>query len=222
MILFDNPIYDLSAGTLLVLVVLGVYKVAVILKHKTFLDRKDLSILKIDPNEIGVNIDVFVRAVKPPFTFEVAIQHLGKERAYYLIVPKRKARNLLSTKGLTEVKDYHLFHSGGEHLGAYFKEGSTWPQVSLEKINYSRVNEVGEGAVVQFIFGRRRRGKTVTNLRIVASAPSVFQAREVMNSLKGSFGEYNSVDSSGEEFVHMVNAREFDPGEQMLWGTAAS
>lgn len=222
MILFDNPIYDLSVGTLLVLAVLGIYKVAIILKHRTFLDRKDLSVLKIDPKEIGTNIDVFVKMIKPPFTFEVAIQHLGKERAYYLIVSKRKARSLSSTKGLTEVKDYHLFHSGGEHLGAYFKEGNAWPKVSLEKVNFSRVNEVGEGAVVQFVFGKKKRGKAVANLRIMASAPSVFQAREIMNSLKDSFGEYNSVDSSGEEFVHMVNAREFDSGEEMLWGTAAS
>ena len=222
MIWLDNPIYNLSAGALLVLAALGLYRVTMILKHKTFLDRKDLCVLKIDPKGIGINIDVFIRAIKPPFVLEVAIQHLGKERAYYLIMPRRKARGILPTKGLSEIRGYHLFHSGGEHLGAYFKDGKAWPQVSLEKINFSKVNEVGEGAVAQFVFGRKKGGKTAANLRIVASAPSVFQAREIMNSLKGSFGEYNSVDSSGEEFVHMVNAREFDSGEEMLWGTATS
>ena len=222
MILLDNPIYSLSAGALLVLATLGLYKMFVILKHKTFLDRRDLSVLKIDPKEIGTNMEVFIRAIKPPFTLEVAIQHLGKEKVYYLIVPRHKAKSLLSVKGLSEVKDYHLFHSGGEHLGAYFKDSEFWPQVSLEKIVFSVVNEVGEGAVVQFVFGKKRRGKTAVNFRIAASAPSVFQAREIMNGLKGSFGEYNSVDSSGEEFIHLVNAREFDSGEQMFWGVVAS
>ncbi len=222
MIFGDNLIYNLSAGMLLVLAVLGLYKVAVILKYKTFLDRKNLSVLKIDPEEIGTAMDVFIRAIKPPFTFEVAIQHLGKEMAYYLIVPMRRAKSFLSTKGLTEVKDYHLFHSGGEHLGAYFKDKDSWPQTPFDKINFSKVNEVGEGAVVQFVFSKRRKGKTVANLRIAASASSTFQAREIINSLKSSFGEYNSVDSSSEAFMHMVNAREFDPGEQMLWSTTNS
>ena len=220
MILLENPIYALSTGTLLFLGILGLYKVFVILKHKTFLDRKDLSILKIDPKEIGANIDVCIQAIKPPFTLEIAIQHLGKEKSYFLILPKGKARGLSSTKGFTEVKDYHFFHSGGEHLGAYFKDGQGWPSLSLDKVNFSRVNEVGEGAVVQFVFGKRKRGKASVNLRIAASAPSVAQAREIMNSLKGSFGEYNSVDSSSEEFIHMMNTREFDPAEAMLWGTS--
>ena len=222
MILLDNPIYSLSAGALLVLAILGLYKIAIILKHRTFLDRKDLNVLKIDPNGIGTAIDIFMRAIKPPFTFEVAIQHLGKERAYYLIVPKYRAKSFLSAKGLSEVKDYHFFHSGGEHLGAYFKDSDTWPKISLEKIDFSRVNEVGEGAVVQFVFGRKKRGKTAANLRIAVSAPSAFQAREIMGSIKSSFEEYNSVDSSNEEFIHMLNAREFDLGEQMLWGTTTS
>ncbi len=76
--------------------------------------------------------------------------------------------------------------------------------------------------MAQFVFGKKKRGKRAVNLRIVASAPSVFQAREIMNTLKGSFAEYNSVDSSGEEFVHMINGREFDFGEQMLWGAVPS
>ena len=142
MTLLDNPIYSLSAGVLLVLAILGLYKVAVILKHKTFLDRKDPNILKIDPKGIGTALDIFIRAIKPPFTFEVAIEHLGKELAYYLIVPKHRAKRLLSVKGLSEVKDYHLFHSGGENLGAYFKDSDVWPKVSLEKINFSSVNEI--------------------------------------------------------------------------------
>lgn len=220
MILLENPIYALSASTLLFLALLGLYKVFIILKHITFLDHKDLKVLKIDPKEIGVNIDVFVRAIKPPFTLEVAIQHLGKEKSYYLILPKGRANRLSSTKGLSEVKDYHFFHSGGEHLGAYFKDGGDWPALSLEKLNFSRVNEVGEGAVVQFVFGKGKGGKISVNLRIAASAPSVAQAREIMNSLKGSFGEYNSVDLNSEEFIHMMNAREFDPAEAMLWGVS--
>ena len=220
--LLDNPIYVMSAGTLLVLAALGLYKIFIILKHKTFLDRKDLSILKIDPKEIGTNMNVLVRAIRPPFTLEVAVQHLGKEVVYYLVLPKGRARSLLPYKGLSEVGDYHLFHSGGEHLGAYFKDGELWPEVSFEKINFSKVNEVGEGAVAQFVFGKRKKEKMAVNFRIMASAPSMFQAREIMNALKGSFVEYNSVDSSGEEFIHLANTREFDSREQMLWGTATS
>jgi len=221
MILLDSPIYILSTGALLALALLGLYKVFVAMKHRTFLDHKDLRVLKVDLGEIGMSIDSFVKSIKPPFVFEVAVQHLGKETTYYLIVSKSRVKNFASTRGLNEVGDYHLYHSGGEHLGAYFKDGRLWPQISLEKINFSKVNEVGEGAVTQFVFGKRRGEKTVVNLRIVASAPSMFQAREIMNDLKGSFGEYNSVDSSGEEFVHMVNSREFEPGEEMLWGVVA-
>lgn len=220
--LLDSPMYALSAGTLLALAAWGLYRIFTILKHKTFLDRKDFSVLKINPGEIGTSIDLLIKTIKPPFVFEAAVQHLGKEVTYYLIVSKHKAKTLMSVKGFNEAKDYHLFHSGGEHLGAYFKDGNMWPQVSLEKINFSKVNEIGEGAVAQLVLNKKKRGKAAVNFRIVASAPSVFQAREIMNDLKGCFGEYNSVDSSGEEFVHMLNAREFEPGEEMLWGIATS
>ncbi|MEX2054422.1 MAG: hypothetical protein WD883_02690 [Candidatus Colwellbacteria bacterium] len=217
MILLEDPIYTLSAGVLIVLALFGLYKIASALKHKSFLERRDLMIFKINPKEVGMSLDIFVHAIKPPFAFEVAVQHLGSERSYYLIAPRGKGKRLVEIKGLEEVQDYHVFHSGGEHVGAYFKDSEDWPRVAFDKIDFSKVNEIGEGAVVQFIFGRRHRGKTAANLRVAVSAPSSFQAKEILGVLKGSFSEYSSIDSKSEEFMHLINSREFDQGEKMLW-----
>ncbi|MDP3953690.1 MAG: hypothetical protein Q8P99_02630 [bacterium] len=222
MIFLEDPIYALSAIALLALALFGLYKIASNLKHKSFLERRDLTVLKVDPEAIGMPLDIFIHAIKPPFSFEVAVQHLGTEKVYYLVIPRGKGKRLGEVKGLKEVGDYHVFHSGGEHVGVYFKDSDNWPKVAFDKIDFSKVNEIGEGAVVQFVFGRRRRGKTAANLRVAVSAPSSFQAKEILGALKSSFGEYSAVDSKSEEFMHLINSREFDSDEKMLWQPVVS
>ena len=220
MIFLEDPMYALSAGTLLVLGVFGLYKIFSILRHKSFLERRELRVFKIEPAEVGMPLNIFIRALKPPFSFEVAVQHLGAERGYYLVVPKGRAKKLRELKGLKEIRDYHIFHSGGENLGAYFKDSDKWPQVSFDEIDFSKVNEIGEAAVVQFVFSKKRRGHAVANLRIAASAPSSFQAKEILSALKTSFGEFSAVGSKSEEFMHLINSREFEPDEKMFWQPA--
>src|SRR4030042_1485871 len=181
----------ISSFTLLALAVYGSFNLIFWLKRRGFWLRGRLAILRLQPESLGMRVGDFIKSLKPPFTFEVAVHHLGKDTNYYLVVSKHRARGLLNQKGIEEVEDYHIFHHGGEHLGVYLKGSSRWPDINFGDIDFSKVNEVGEGAVVQFVFGRRGRRRTSVNARIVVSAPSNFQAREIISAIKPIFSGFD-------------------------------
>ena len=216
---FLSPIDVVSSIALLVLALFGLVELILAAKHYYYLNTKHLSILHVDSAVVGDKPESFIKSIKPPFTFEIAIHHLGKDVHYYLVVPRKRAASLVAYNGIAEVEDYGLFHHGGEHLGAYLKEGE-WPGLDLGKIDFSRVNEIGEGVAVQIIFGRRRGRRTPANFRILVSAPSSYQAKEILAAIKSSLPGLNWIESLGDEFISQVNFREFSKKEAVYWGSA--
>jgi hypothetical protein len=102
-------------------------------------------------------------------------------------------------------------------MGAYLKDADAWPRVNLEKVDFSKVNEVGEGVVIQYIFGKRGFKQDKVNLRIAVSAPSGYQSKEIFEAIKPSFVGYTLAESDSTEFLRQVNLREFSEKEAMSW-----
>ena len=217
---FLSPVDTVSSLALLVLAIFGLIELAVALKHSYYSSRRHLIILRVNPQLVVGKIGDFVRSIKPPFTFEVAIHYLGTEVNYYVILPRKRVRELVAREGISEADDYNLFHHGGEHQGAYLKGGEACPAVDVDKIDFSKVNEIGEGVVIQMIFGRKRGRKLLANFRILVSAPSSYQAKEILAAIKPSFPGLNLIESRGDDFINRVNFREYDAKQSTCWDPA--
>jgi hypothetical protein len=215
---FLSPVDTISSLALLVLAIFGLVELAVAFKHNHYSNRKHLIILRVSPQIVVNKVGDFIKSIRPPFTFEMAVHHLGREVYYYVILPRKRAKELAVREGISEVDDYNLFHHGGEHLGAYLRGGDACPIVDVEKIDFSRVNEIGEGVVVQMVFGHKRGRKLSANFRILVSAPSNYQAKEILAAIKPSFAGSNLVESRGDDFINRVNFREFDKKQATCWG----
>ncbi|PIR98697.1 MAG: hypothetical protein COT88_00305 [Candidatus Colwellbacteria bacterium CG10_big_fil_rev_8_21_14_0_10_41_28] len=214
---FLGPVDAISAITLLVVAGFGLFKLIQIYTHKIYLGNKDYVVLRLNPISLGKSVDSFIKSIKPPFSFEVSIHQLGKDVSYYLVVPRKRVKELIDTPGVEEAHEYSVFYSTGQHVGAYIKGIETWPDVDLDRIDFSKVNEVGEGVTIQFLVNKRTRKGNLANLRIAVSAPSSFQANEIMASLKNSFLKYKVVETSSMEFLREVSLREFSEKEGMSW-----
>ncbi|PIR97878.1 MAG: hypothetical protein COT89_02290 [Candidatus Colwellbacteria bacterium CG10_big_fil_rev_8_21_14_0_10_42_22] len=219
---FLSPIDALSSVTLLFLAVFGLIELLIILRHRYYLEKKHLAILRLDPQIQEGKIGEFIKSIRPPFIFEVAVHQLGKEIHYYLILPRKRVKHFKNLSQIKRVEDYHLFHHGGEHLGAYLKGDDKWPDIDFKKIDFSKVNEVGEGVAIQLVFGRRRMKKTAVNFRILISAPSSYQAKEILSAIKPAFSNLSLIESKSEEFLRKANFREFNEKEAMYWMVAGN
>ena len=156
--------------------------------------------------------------IKTAFAFETAVHHLGKETHYYMAVPKAFVNSVKDKWGAYEVDEYDIYRSGGSHLGFYLKSAS--PRLNIESVDFSRVNEIGEGALMQLIVVPRG-DKRLANLRVLISAPSPYQAQEIALGINSSLTEFKpaAVTRNMSEFTHLTAFREFDEDEAIIWST---
>ncbi|HEY4498365.1 MAG TPA: hypothetical protein VJA63_01920 [Candidatus Paceibacterota bacterium] len=181
------------------------------LRHR----RAPFKIFKIDnPKILGEHLEL-LQSINPPFVLEIAVHHLGKKVNYYLLAP-RSSR--IKNPAFEEVKDYDLYHHGGYHLGVSLRapEARSWRAIDLKKLDFSKVNEIGEGVVIQLLIQKRRRKKSTANLRVLISAPSAYQTKEILAVLESAFPGFKIVEATNREFIHEVNAREFNDKESIL------
>lgn len=168
--------------------------------------------------ELKKNVDSvgkILETVRLPFTFEVAVDQFGHSPNCYIVVPAKHSRKIKDELDAKEVADYELYYPGGVHMGAYLKGEGALTDMDISKIDFSEVNEIGEGAVVQFVFRNKRDGKFEVNIRILVSAPSSYQAKEIFSRIKSSMPSVKLVEISSKEFLTRVNSREFEPKESM-------
>ncbi len=110
-------------------------------------------------------------AIKKPFTFEVAVPHVGEEIHFYLAVPKlssevaaKQVLGLWSGASVTQVTDdFNIFNPHGEAVAAYVKQKEhyglpirTYNELGIDSFEpivgaLTKINEIGEGAAVQVI-----------------------------------------------------------------------
>lgn len=154
--------------------------------------------------------------VRLPFVFEVAVDQLGHSPSSYVAVAAKHSGRVLKELNAKEVSDYELYYPGGVHVGAYLKGERALADMDISKIDFSEVNEIGEGAVVQFVFHKKVGEKFEVNIRVLASAPSSYQAKEILSRIKSSMPSAKLVEVSNTEFLTRVNSREFEPKESMI------
>jgi hypothetical protein len=191
-----------------------------LLRHR-FTMRRRLIILELPTSLTSNKIKALLGELQTPFIFETAVHHLGKESHSYLLVPRVYAEQVKSKTGGKEVYDYNIYHSGGSHLGFYLKalESSSF---NLGEVDFSRVNEIGEGAVVQLVVKKQNGGNKLANLRVLVSAPTSYQAQEISLGINSSLTNFKpiAVTKGLQEFIHKVNYREFDEEQATTWSSA--
>lgn len=175
--------------------------------------KGDIVVLKLRENIDSV--DKVLEIVHLPFVLEVAVDQLGHGPICYIAVAAKHSKRVLNELSAEEISDYELYYPGGVHMGAYLKGERALADMDISKIDFSEVNEIGEGAVVQFVFHKKVGEKFEVNIRILVSAPSSYQAKEILSRIKSSMPSVKLVEVSNTEFLTRVNSREFEPKESM-------
>lgn len=184
------------------------------IRHTLFLRRRFV-LLELPKTQAKNALEGLSRT-ETSFALEIAVHHLGKEVHYYIAVPYAFINSAKDKWGAVEVDEYDIYRSGGSHLGFYLKGAS--PRLNIESVDFSRINEIGEGALVQLV-AVKRGDKRLANLRVLVSAPSPYQAQEIALGINSSLMEFKpvAVTRNVSEFIHLTTFREFDEDEAIIW-----
>ncbi len=110
-------------------------------------------------------------SIRKPFSFEVAVPHVGEEIHFYLSAPKRSSEIVMQQiQGLWNgasveavPDDYTIFNVNGATAAAYVKQKEnyalpirTYNELGIDSFEsiigaFAKINEIGEGAALQVI-----------------------------------------------------------------------
>ena len=214
MLLIEAPII-LATIILVALVAFGTVSLCKKYFHNKPRGKGDYAILRLKDG-CDTNLNSLLETLKPPFTFEIAVHQIGSDMQCYIIVPVARVKGIEKTFEVERVENYDMYYAGGVQVGAYMKGGERWPDLDIDKIDFSKINDIGEGVVIQFLCNRKRGGGTVVNGRILVSAPSLYQANEIMTSLKPTFSGFKIIEVKNPDFLQRVYFRVFDDKETIV------
>ncbi len=158
-----------------------------------------------------------LKTLPTPFVFEMAVHQLGKETHYYVGVPKKMVEKLHNLTGAKKANEFHIYNSGGAHLGFSLK--GEFNEFNPDGADFSKVSEIGEGVLLQFLVTGNGLTKKLANMRVLISAPTPYQAQEVADTLNSSLEplKASSIGNGMREFVHRLTFREFDARDAVVW-----
>jgi hypothetical protein len=110
-------------------------------------------------------------AIKKPFTFEIAVPHIGEEIYFYLSVPKlageiavKQIQGLWNGATVTLVEDdFTIFNAHGVSVAVYVAQKEsyvlpvkTYAELGIDSFesilgSFAKINEIGEGAALQIV-----------------------------------------------------------------------
>lgn len=204
---------------LLAVAILVSFGIAVLFYKLRGMTQGQMRLFQIKDENVINDLLKILRTTRFPFILEIAVHHLGKEKNYYLAAAERYEKQLLKVlkkrlpqADLREAEDYYVFHHDGEVVAAYAELNGEEKLVGFDwsRIDFSKVNEVGEGAVVQVLFNAspKKAGKGA-ELRLMASAPSLYQAKEILDAMTVAFaGLKLKTPQNINLFIHKLNFRE--------------
>lgn len=146
-------------------------------------------------HEITHKIKEFILTAEFPFAFDVAVEHLGTDPDVYVTVndkniriARKRLHSLFGENNIVESDGYMVIYHAGEY-DAFHAEvpKDEFKTVDLSRLNFSEVNEIGEGLVFRFHNGK---DAGVIGIDSVFSAPSQFQLREIRDSAGEMFRGY--------------------------------
>jgi hypothetical protein len=217
-----TPSIDISLGILAALGIFGAVVLGRRVYRRYYTMRHHLRVVELRRD--SSSLKRALAFLTPPFTIEVAVHQLGRDVHSYVALPAKKAEKFTLLTGWKQVPDYNIYHPGGAYLGGSLrtKEASSLGVDIflrlLTELDFSKVNEVGEGVVFQLVFGRRGRGNSVRgNARVLVSAPTPYQAQEIVASLKKELSGCKWAEGKDRDFVDAVTYRKFNPREGMVW-----
>lgn len=219
-----TPSIQFIAGLFLTLGVVW----AALVASKMFRTRRSLKqqvrVFEIKDEGGTVHLNKFIKLLDAPFTVEVAVHQLGSDIHTYIVLPANKAKSFAEKTGLRESNDYNIYHPGGANMGVSLgiketaRANSDLFMYLLNDMDFSKVNEIGEGVVFQLVFGERSRdGSYSGNIRLLASAPTPYQVKEILSSLSKELSGCKWTEEKGSDFVERVTYRQFDPRRAMVW-----
>jgi hypothetical protein len=148
-----------------------------------------------------------------PIAIDLVVEHIGKTPDIYISTEKKYLRSLIkladknTLNGYELQEDYLVFHQSGVYeilIGEITKDEAR--NIDLGAIDFSEVNEIGEGASARMLFVP---GKNV-KMFLLCSAPSQFQLREIVSAVTSSFGGISfHVPKSRDEAVAEFNSPDF-------------
>ena len=155
--------------------------------------------------EINLSEQLFAALafLKKPFIFEVVVPYIGAEINFYLAVPGkfaeavvRQVQGIWGEAQIEPAPDYNIFNYAGAAAGAAIiqKDDFVLPIRVYEDLNadtfgpilngLTQVNEVGEGAAIQFL---ARPAPKSTKKRIQSVLNSLKKGQKLKDILGGSF-----------------------------------
>ena len=110
-------------------------------------------------------------ALRKPFTFEIAVPHVGEEIHFYLAVPKlasetaaKQVQGLWSGASVELAgDDFNIFNANGATAAAYLTQKEnyalpikTYAELGIDSFEsivgaFAKINEIGEGAALQMV-----------------------------------------------------------------------
>lgn len=136
---------------------------------------------------IAPKIKDFILSADFPFAVDVAVAHLGNEPVVYVTVNDRnigkvrqRLHGLFGGENVMESDGYIVLYSAGVYDALHAKMSKDeFESFDLLKLNFSEVNEIGEGLAFRF---HNAEQKESVGVDVIFSAPSQFQLREIRDS----------------------------------------
>ena len=136
---------------------------------------------------IAPKVKEFILTAEFPFALDVAVEHLGNEPAAFLTVndrninqARRKLYDLFGEENVRESDGYMVLYHAGVYDALHAEMArDEFESFDLQRLNFSEVNEIGEGLAFRFHNGA---SKDTIGIDAIFSAPSQFQLREIRDS----------------------------------------
>jgi hypothetical protein len=184
-------------------------------------------------------------ALKSPFSLEAAIHNIGEEIHFYAAIPEESTEYVASKIGnlsreikLEPVEDYNIFNPQGISAGFYLKRSliyslpaGNFQEANFDKFapileNLSKINEIGEGAVIQVLVNPVSHFPLFSvNLRVLASAPSQYQADAILENIIAGFSQFSGAlrneikivkPRNPQNLICQFSLREIDENQSMV------
>ncbi len=191
-----NYILIFFAFVIVLIGILFLIKVALSTKKINKVNNTNQTVIKVSYSpSTEKEVKKIIHMADFPIAIDLAVEHIGKEINMYItakqknaIYLKRLVKNHITCEYELKEEDYLVFHHGGEtQLLICEMDKSDALQLNFGKIDFSKINTIGESAVLRMIFIPNKK----VNIQMIFSAPSKSQLKEIAESMSSVLKNYD-------------------------------